>query len=142
MGVIGFSFSKIDCRREQASLKDGIEIKHNISVKNLEKTTLEISGNKNEVLKVYFAFDVLYSAGLGKVSIEGDLVYTDTKEIIAETMKEWESSKKLNTTVGQTVFKFIYNKTIIKVLQMADSVGLPSPIPLQKIKFASEDKEE
>jgi hypothetical protein len=138
MGVIGFSFSKFDCERKSATVKGGIEIKHNISVKSVEKTTLNVGGNKNDVLKVIFAFDVLYGEGkIGKVGIEGDAIYADTKEIVAETAKEWEKSKKLNDTVSQVVFKFIYNKSTVKVLEIADSLNLPSPIPLPKINFSN-----
>lgn len=138
MGVIGFSFSKFDCERKSANVKGGIEIKHNISVKSVEKTTLNVGGNKNDVLKVIFAFDVLYGGGkLGKVSVEGDVIYADTKEIVDDTAKEWEKNKKLNDTVSQVVFKFIYNKSTVRVLEMADSLNLPSPIPLPKINFSN-----
>ena len=135
MAIIGFSFSKFDCERKPTAVKKGIEVKHNISIKEVEKTTLNVGSNKNEVLKVYFSFDVLYSEGLGKITVEGDVIYADTKEIIAETAKQWKADKKLNNTVSEVVFKFVYGKATVKVLDLADSLGLPSPIPLPKIQF-------
>jgi hypothetical protein len=39
--------------------------------------------------------------------------------------------------VSQVVFKFIYSKSTVKVLEMADSLNLPSPIPLPKINFSN-----
>lgn len=140
MGVIGFSFSKFDCERKPSKVSGGVEVKHNISVKEVEKTTLNVGANKNDVLKVYFSFDVIYGNGLGKVSVEGDVIYADTKEIVDETAKSWEADKKLNQTVSEVVFKFIYNKSTVKVLDLADSLGLPSPIPLPKIQFNGEKK--
>ena len=137
MGVIGFSFSKFDCERKSSKITGGIEIKHNISVKSVEKTTLNVGGNQNEVLRVIFAFDVLYGSKLGKISVEGDVIYADTKEIVADTVEQWDKNKKLNTTVSEVVFKFIYNKTTVKVLDLADSLNLPSPIPLPKINFSN-----
>ena len=56
MSVIGFSFSKFDCERNSAKAAGSIEIKHNISVKDVEKTTLNVGGGKNDVLKVIFSF--------------------------------------------------------------------------------------
>lgn len=137
MGVIGFSFSKFDCERKPSKVSGPIEIKHNISVKSMEKTTLKVGVNKNEVLKVIFAFDVIYGNSLGKISIEGDVIYADTVEIINETLKQWEKDKKLNSTVSEVVFKFIYNKSTVKVLDLADSLNLPSPIPLPKFNFSN-----
>ena len=49
MGIIGFSFSKFDCERKNAKITGGIEIKHNISIKAVEKTTL----NNHHILKLY-----------------------------------------------------------------------------------------
>ncbi|MDA3855997.1 MAG: hypothetical protein PF569_07065 [Candidatus Woesearchaeota archaeon] len=137
MSVIGFSFSKFDCVKLTGKASGSIEIKHNISIKSVEKTTLNVGANKNDVLKIVFAFDVNYGKELGKISVEGDVVYADTKEIVDETLKSWEADKKLNTTVSEVVFKFIYSKATVKVLDLADSLNLPSPIPLPKINFGN-----
>ena len=136
MGIIGFNFSKFDCQRNSEEVKGGIGIKHNISIKSVDKTTLNVGSNKNDVLKIKFAFDILYGEKLGKINVEGEVIYSDTKEIIEETKKQWDKEQKLNDTVSQNVFKFIYNKAAVKVLEIADSLNLPSPIPLPKINFS------
>lgn len=133
MGVIGFSFIKFDCERK-AVPKGGVEVKHNISISKIEKTTLNLGTGKDEVLRIEFTFDVLYE-GFGKIGMKGDVIYTDTKEIMAESLKSWDSDKKLNPMVNEKVFKFIYSKTIVKALELADSLNLPSPIPLPKVNF-------
>lgn len=138
MGIIGFSFSKFDCERKPADLKGGIEIKHNITIRNVEKSVLNVGTNKNEVLKIFFKFDVSYGADVGKILVEGDVIYADTKEIVAEAEKQWKADKKLNNQISEVVFKFVYGKSTIKVLDLADSLGLPSPIPLPKINFQTE----
>ncbi len=135
MAVIGFSFLKFDCERK-GNPKGSIEIKHNVSIDKVEKAPLNVGGSKNEVLKVEFSFDVLYGSGVGKISVVGDVIYTDTKEIIEETFKGWEKEKKLNETVNKHVYKFIYGKAIVKALELSDALNLPSPIPLPKINFA------
>ena len=116
MAVIGFDFSKFDCERKKASAKGSIEIKHNISVNTVEKTSLNVGGAKNDVLRVEFAFDIVYGSGLGKLSLVGHVVYADTPEIIDESFKGWEADKKLNTMVNEQVHKFVYNKAIVKAI--------------------------
>ncbi len=130
MGIIGFSFTKINCERKKEGVKGSIEIKHNISIVNAEKTTLNVGGNKNDVLKIDFSFSVLYGSSLGGIVIEGNVVYADTKEIIDETVKKYKADKKLNSTVNQHVYKFVYSKAIIKALELSDSLNLPAPIPV------------
>ncbi len=138
MGVIGFSYSKFDCERKITESKGSIDINHNVSIKNVEKTALNVGGTKTEVLKIDFSFDVLYGASIGKISIYGDVVYTDTREIINEVFDEWSKNKKLNVIVNEQVFRFVYNKSIVKSLELADSLNLPSPVPLPKINFGNQ----
>ncbi len=134
MTIIGFSFIKFDCVRN-GSGKGSIDVKHNINISNVEKTFLNVGLNKNEVLRIEFLFDVIYGENLGKVSMLGDIIYADTKEIIDETFKTWGSEKLLPKTVHQDVYKFIYSKAIIRALDLSDSLNLPAPIPMPKISF-------
>jgi hypothetical protein len=140
MAVIGFSFSKFDCERKQVKSVKNIEINYNIGVKNVEKTPLNVGSSKGEVLRIDFTFDVVYGHELGKISLVGDVIYTDTNEIIAETFKIWQKEKKLNALVNEAVFRFIYNKAVVKALEFADALNLPSPIPLPKITLAKPEK--
>ena len=138
MAVIGFNFNKFDCERKKAP-KGGIEINHSLKVDNIEKTSIDVGGSKKEVLRVDFSFDILYGEGAGKISIAGDVLYTDTPEIIDETVKMWESDQKLTTQISEQVHKFIYNKAIIKALDLSDSLNLPAPVPLPKVKVGNEE---
>ena len=136
MAVIGFSFIKFNCERK-GNAKGSIEIKHNISIVNVEKTPLNMGSNTSEVLKIEFTFDVDYGESIGKISLLGDVIYTDTKEIIEETYKYFLSDKKLTQIVNEQVYKFLYSKALIKALDLSDSLNLPSPIPLPKVNFTS-----
>lgn len=135
MAIIGFNYSKFDCERKAAEGKGSIDINHNVVIKNVEKSSLNVGGTKNEVLKIDFSFDVLYGASLGKISICGEVIYTDTKEIISEVFNGWTRDKKLNSLVNEQVFRFVYGKATVKALELADSLNLPSPIPLPKLNF-------
>lgn len=139
MAIIGFNFNKFDCERKKAP-KGGIEINHSLKIDDIKKTPLNVGGSKTEVLKVDFSFDILYSNGAGKIAISGDVIYTDTPEIIEETLKMWDADKKLATQISEQVHKFIYNKAIIKALELSDSLNLPAPIPLPKVKVNESKK--
>ncbi len=139
MAIIGFNYSKFDCERKVAESKGSIDINHNVSIKNVERSSLNVGGTKNEVLKIDFGFDVVYSNSLGKINITGEVIYTDTKEIIKEVFDSWQEEKKLNPIVNEQVFRFVYNKAIVKALELADSLNLPSPVPLPQINFTPQN---
>ena len=139
MAVIGFSFLKFNCERNTVKKGGSIEINHNISLSNVEETSVNMGAGKMPVLKVFFTFEVKYGEDLGKISVEGDLIYSDTKEIIEESFKGWKADGKLNSQINEQIFKFIYSKTIIKALELSDSLGLPAPIPLPKVNFSKKN---
>ncbi len=141
MGVIGFNYTKIEAEKNpKVPAKGGIEVKHNVSIKEVEKTSLNVAGGKSDVLRIVFNFDVLYGNSLGKVSLEGDVIYTDTKEIVEETFKNWEDKKDLTDMVKESVHRFVYNKCIVKAIEISDNVSLPSPVPLPKIASKASKK--
>ncbi len=140
MGIVGFSFLKINSERNIVKPTGKIEINHNISISNVEKTSLNVGGNKNDVLRIEFTFDVIYGNNLGKINLVGDVIYADTKEIIEESKKIWDSDKKLNKLVNEVVLKFVYSKVIVKALEVADSLNLPAPVPMPSISFKPNKK--
>ncbi len=140
MAIVGFSFLKFDSERKAPAVGGNIEINHNVSIKKVTKTHLSVGGNKSDVLKVEFNFNVNYSNNIGKIEIVGDIIYADTAEIIAETAKGWDVDKKLNSMVHEEVVKFVYTKAIIKALELSDALNLPSPIPMPKVNFSEKKK--
>ncbi len=136
MAVIGFNFNKFDCKKG-SPVSGNIEVKHTIHIDAVVKTPLNVGGTSSNVLKVEFGFDVIYSSEVGSISLTGDVIYTDTSEIIDESVKFWNSEKKLPHMVEEQVQKFIYSKVILKALQLSDDLNLPAPIPLPKVSFQS-----
>lgn len=139
MAIVGFGFNKFDCVKNDVKKAGNIQVQHNVSLKDVKETKLKIGAADNRVVRIFFAFDVVYSEGLGKVTVEGDVVYADAPQVLDETLKMWESDSKLPQSVHEEIFKFVYSKTTVKALDLADALGLPSPIPLPKVSF---DKKE
>lgn len=132
MGVIGFSFTSFEAKRDKKSKGQSIEVNHALKITEVEKSPLLMGDSKKEVLQVGFEFTVKYSGDIGLIVLKGDVVFSDTKEIVNETFTGWEKDKKLNAIVHEQVARFSYNKALVKAVNLADSLGLPSPIPLPK----------
>lgn len=130
MAVVGFSFSKIDAVRNDNSRQGQIEISHNVKIDSISMNKLNMGSSQNEVLRIDFTFSVIYGNELGYIKLFGDVVYSDTSEIINETLTGWNHNKKLNDMVNSVVSKFIYTKGIVKSLEISDNLNLPAPIPV------------
>lgn len=138
MGVVGFNFTKIDAERKNARPKGGVEVNHSLGFDNIEKGSLELAGSKSDVLRITFHMDVLYAGGaMGKIGLVGDLVYTDTKEIVEETLKQWEKNKEISPQIKESLYRFVHNKGIYKAFELSEAINLPSPLPLPKYKVES-----
>jgi hypothetical protein len=140
MGIVGFNFLKIVSERNVKGFKGNIEIKHNIAIKDVEKTNLKIGTKNNDVLRIIFDFSINYGENFGKIELIGEVIYSDTKEIIEETKKGWDSEKKINNIINSEILKFVYNKVIIKSLDLADLLNLPLPVPMPKINVGKPNK--
>jgi len=135
MTIVGFSYNKFNCEKTQQKATKSIEVKHNISIKEVSISELNIGTSKNKVLKIAFSLDVLYGEKLGKISIEGELMYADATKVVEESEKEWKKNKKLPGQVHIQVYQFVYDKVLAKVIDFAETLNLPWPIPKPKLNL-------
>ncbi|MDA1197255.1 MAG: hypothetical protein O2779_04810 [Nanoarchaeota archaeon] len=132
MTVIGFNFTKIEVVKNEG-VTGKINIKNNVSVKDVVEQPLDLGGGKQKAIKFMFEFVSNYETGLGHISLTGDIVYIgddkETKEIIAE----WKKAKKVTKEVMEKILNTILNKCNIEALILSQKVNLPSPIPLPQV---------
>lgn len=136
MTIVGFSFIKVNAEKEAKGHSGNVEINHNFAIKDVSKTSLKLGVGSSDVLRVIFEYIINYK-NLGKVSLTGEVIYSDTKEIINESLKGWEVDKVLTKIVSEAVIKFAYSKSVVKSFEISDNVGLPAPIPIPKIDFTA-----
>ena len=137
MAVIGFNIIDIKAKRNATKTvaQKGLEVNHAISITDVAKSPLNVAQNEgSEVLRVLYDFAVAYQ-DVGNVSIKGEIVFTDTKEIIEESAKSWKQDKKLPQMVDMEVRKFAYSKSLIQAMNLSDLLNLPAPIPLPKFEL-------
>jgi len=134
MGVVGFAFTKFDGEKKGGGREGNVELNMNIGIKSVEKTSMKMGGEEKEVLKIPFNYDLVYGSELGKISIEGEILYTDANQVLDEIVKEWEANSRLSRSINERIHKFIYNKSIVKAMDLSDSLGLPLPLP--KMNFS------
>ncbi len=135
-GIIGIGFTKIMGEKSGAPTP-GMEIKNNLSLIGVEKTKVEFGDSKSGFARVSFAMDINYNK-TGKINIIGEIVYKDAPEVIEEMVKEFEKSKRLPISLSEPILNFIFTKAILKALNVADELGLPSPVMLPRVKLSNQ----
>ena len=136
MAIIGFNYTKIEGFKnvdQQQGASGGLEVNHSISFTNVVKIPLMVNNAQNDVLRVEFEFSIKYQE-VGTIQLKGETLYTDTPEILEESLKSYQDSKKLPEMVDLTIRKFVYNKCLMQSMNFSDLLNLPAPIPLPKFE--------
>ena len=136
MTIIGFNFTSIEGFKNlehKAVVSGGLEVNHSISFAKVVKIPLLVNNTQSDVLRVEFEFSIKYQE-VGTITLKGDALYTDTPEILEESIKAFEVDKKLPEMIDLSIRKFVYNKCLMQSMNLSDLLNLPAPIPFPKFE--------
>ena len=131
MTVIGFSFTKMLIEKKNP-VKGKVSINNNVGIKGLEETKLSINTTRR-ALKLNFEFTSTYDPNIGKIFLEGEVIYLIDKDKAAEAVKNWKKNKKIEKDMMTNVLNNVLAKCNIQALILSKDMNLPPPIPLPKV---------
>src|SRR3989338_7448155 len=137
MGIVSFVFDKISAEKV-GKITDKVDINNNFNIKRVEKTTINLQGNK-PVLKLFFDFVVNYEPNIGNVQMNGNLTYMDKEEELKKLDDQWKKEKRLPVGITSLVANTILTRANIKALMLSQEVNLPPQIHLPKVTPREED---
>ncbi|MCK4669619.1 MAG: hypothetical protein KAT43_00325 [Nanoarchaeota archaeon] len=132
MSIIGFSFAKINAEKNEG-VKGRINIKNNITVKNVSAHALAFGGKDNKGLRIDFEYESVYEPKLGKIVIESNIMSMLPEKEVDKINSEWKKSKVLPDELMRSMFGFVMRKCSIKALNLAEDLNLPSPVPMPRV---------
>lgn len=133
MSVIGFGLTRIDAKKNQG-VKGKIDIRNNVSLKDVLPADLSLGKEKNTTVKFKFEFTSSYEPKLGHILFEGEVVFMEDPKKIQETLDQWKKDKKVPQDVMKSVLTTILNKCNVQALVVSQDINLPPPIPLPKVE--------
>ncbi len=137
MAVIGLTIDKIEAERKGAAPR--VEVKLTPSIADVEKSKLEgVAEKPRDVLIVKFSFDVSFNPDVGKLKIDGNLVYMGDAD---KAYKEWQKNKKLPENINTEVMNFIFRSVTPKAFFIANELQLPPILPVPRIARAEKKQE-
>jgi len=137
MTVIGFSFTKMNVEKNNP-VKGKVSINNNVGIKNVEETKLSINSDK-KTLKLDFEFSSVYEPDIGKILIEGEVIYLLDKDKADDAVKNWKKNKKIEKDMMTNVLNNVLMKCNIQALILSKDMNLPPPIPLPKVGDKKEE---
>jgi len=136
MTIVKINLHKVKAERNLGAEGGQINIKSNVSLKNVENMDFDRDGKKG--LKFSFEFDCDYEPDLGKIEVGGQVFYVEEAKLIDEIKESWDKDKRVPTTVMEQVINGALHKGNIQAIKTAEDVGFPSPLPLPKVSKKKE----
>lgn len=144
MRVIGFNFTKLSTERYKEFIESSKNI--NISFKNITKEEVELLKDLDSI-RISFEYVLSHfepeknqenqekkeNAELAKIIIEGNIVLAVPNADSKEILKQWKN-QKLSPNFQVPLYNLIFKKCTPALVYLADSINLPSPVPIQKIQ--------
>lgn len=132
MTIIGMQFTKLAVEK-MGQITGKVSISNNVVVQDVEKATIAIGKNKQDVLRFTYEFKANYEPKIALITLVGNLTYLEKAEKIDELIKQWKKDKKLPKEILTPVLNSIYTKCNIQALVMSREINLPPPIQLPKV---------
>ncbi len=133
MAVVGFNFTKILVERK-APLKGNVDIKNNVSVKDVEGTDLSLGASKENALKFTFEFTSEYSPAIGQILFIGEILHMSESAKQEEILKNWKKSKQVPKETMAEILNTVLMRCNVEALMLSRDVNLPPPIPMPKVQ--------
>lgn len=139
MTIVKINLHKLYAERNLESRGGQIRINNNVSLKNVEDLTFALEGKKG--LKFTFLFTCTYDPDLGKIEVEGQVLYVDDEKKVEEIKKGWEKNKRIPLDIMQQIINASLHKGNVEAIKISDEVSLPSPLPMPKVSPPSKGEE-
>jgi hypothetical protein len=134
MAMIGFNYTKLLVERFDAQAGK-IAVANNISIKDVTEHNITLDTSDKKSVQISFVFELKYNPAVGRIVIEGNILLLLDVKVAENHLKVWKDKKSLPDESFEQIMQSIFSKCQIQSIVMARDLGLPSPVPLPKIRM-------
>ncbi|MGM5480029.1 MAG: hypothetical protein ACQESC_01055 [Nanobdellota archaeon] len=132
MTILNFSFTKILVEKNKKQSKK-VSINSGLNIKDVEESNV-VKGSKQRAFRISFSYTANYSPEIGKILLEGDLLYLADESTATTISNEWKDKKSLPKDIALVVFNRILHQCNVEALILSKEINLPAPVKLPKIQ--------
>lgn len=133
MPIVSFNLEKLQVEK-LGVIKGKVEVKNNITIKNVDQKELTLGDSKKEGLRFDFEYVTSYDPSVGSITLHGHLFYLTTQKKAKEILKQWEKDRKLTKEIAPEIINTILMRCSVKTLALAQEVNLPPNISLPSLR--------
>ncbi len=135
MALIGFNFTKVNVEKKKAATGK-VNIANNLQFTDIKEAKVNFVDKKSAV-NLEFVFTCKYEPDIGSIELKGNAIELLEPDKAKETLDMWKKSKKLPPVIAQKVLNSLLNKCYVESLILSNSMNLPSPVPLPRVKIGT-----
>jgi len=132
MTIVKINLYKVHAERNLDAKVGQVKINNNVSIKNVEELSFAADGKKG--LKFTFSFNCTYEPELGKIDVEGQVLFIEDAKKVDEIKASWDKNKRIPMDIMERIINASLHKGNIQAIKVSEEVDLPSPLPLPKVK--------
>lgn len=133
MTIVGFYFTKIEAVKKDG-VKGKINIANNVSITDVKEAENNFGGETQKGVNFSFKFTSKYEPEAGAITLEGNVLYMENKDVIKKMLASWKKEKKIEKDLMKGILNTILTKSNIQALILSRDINLPPPIPLPKVE--------
>ncbi len=140
MTIVKINLHKVNAERNLNAKGGQIKINNNVAIKEVEDLSFAVEGKRG--LKFTFSFNCSYEPEVGKIEVEGQVLFVDDEKKVEEVKKGWKKDKRIPMDIMEQIVNAALHKGNIQAIKISEEVSLPSPLPLPKVKSGMTDIEQ
>ncbi|MCK4589838.1 MAG: hypothetical protein KAT77_05310 [Nanoarchaeota archaeon] len=133
MAIIGVNITKIDAERKDPQ-GGKISINNNISITNVEEKDLSLGSAKQKGLKFIFLFKCDYVPDVGRINLEGNVMFLAPAEKVKDVLESWKKNKNVPAEMMEPILNAALNKCNIEAIKLSQDINLPTPVPMPRLQ--------
>ena len=96
--------------------------------------------DKKSAINLEFIFNCKYEPNIGYIELKGNAIELLDPDKTKDALDSWKKDKKLPQGTAEKILNTILSKCYVEALILSNSMNLPSPVPLPKIKVEAAKK--
>ncbi len=134
MAVVGFYFTKIHGEKTSEPNKK-LSVDRAVNIQKVEKSDIAFGSQKQGSILVAFSYEVVYAPEIGKIELNGNLLYLAPQEKLDEAIVQWKKESTLPLDVMNPILQAIFTRANIQALVMSRDLTLPPPFAIPSPKM-------
>lgn len=128
--IVGFSLQRVEAEKKTPG-QGKLNINYNSSIEDVTEAT--VSAIDESVARITFSLPISYQQGdteVAEIQFGGSVLW---QKDAADVIEQWEEDGSLDKEISTAVTNHVFRKCLTHAVGLADSLDLPSPVPMPRV---------